>query len=456
MHKKIAENTQETLIELRRLRMQSTIPVMPFITEEPEGTVAQELRVGSIAEPPAASKLEQIAKELDGFSHLLKSERDAWVSQLQINTGIVVDSETMGEDEVESIDMDITLLQTVLQEVDQKLERARNSSKREYNQHVVRRTTHDSGISDMSTSPNSRYNQHFPTSPIIQAPSGVPVVRQTSRLSFDGASPILEDHRASLQRQLSTSPLNSPFLQSSPPTSYAGTAAGTAATTPMFTSPGSNPDTGTRPPSIRLPPAATDWSLFCNDAQVTCEGWQRPWSCKISQRRRTRDCGLSLRAERANGSYLDHEIPAFGVALPHTSHTGANPQAKNVVTFLEANAHKLKKVTRQGESPEREPKYIFGNAADHKAFQELIYGCDLEESWDIVSIGSDREKECVTQTLRLWRDTHTRIPLILFYTNSRRRSAKTYIQEPSMRPLLFGFSSLLLTTDLQKPRSQTK
>lgn len=427
---------------------------MPFITEEPEGPVTQDLRAVGSAEHSSVSKLEQVAKELDGFSHLLKRERDSLYSLHQNsqhqNDGGTVSSEIMKEDEAESVDMDVTLLQTMLQEVEQKLERARNGSKRQYNQHVIRgycrQNTHDSGISDVSASPNSRYISLLSTSPTIHVRSGVPVPQRSSRASLEIANLIPENHQPSLQRQLSTSPTSSPLLGSSPPTTRRGTGTNTAATTPMFNSPVWSSHTGTRPPSISLPSAAADWSLFCSEAQVICEGWSKPWPCNISQRRRMRDGGFSLRAEQADGSCLYHDLPALGIAVPHTSHTGANPQTKNTVIFKEPHGHKLRKVPSHGEGPEREPRYIFENPADHKAFQELIYGCDLEDSWNITSIKSDREKEeSVTQTLRLWRDSHTQIPVILFYTNKRKRSAKTYIQEPSKLPSMCRLSSALLT-----------
>lgn len=422
---------------------------MPFITEESEGAAPQELRAGGSLDHNAALKIEQVAKELDGFSHVLKRERDSWVSQSR-GDAATGDLDIVEGDEVESISMDFKLLQTVLQEVEHKLERARNGSKREYNQHAVRlasrQATYDSGISDMSTSPKSRHSSIFSISPTIQGRPGVPVRQPSLRPKSDSASPSPESRQALLQCQLSSSPKSSPTLAPSPPTSYAVTSTSTAATTPIFTSPTWNTDTGTRPPSIILPPAATDWSLFCNEAQVICEGWQTPWTSRISQRRRVGDCGLSLRAERADGSYLYHDVPAFGIAIPHTKHTGANPRAKYTVSFLEPYGHNLRKVTSYENKEEREPKYIFQTPEDHQAFQELIYGCDLVESWDIISIKSDREKESTTQTLRLWRGTHTRVPLILFYTNTRKRSAKLYIQEPSMLPLLYCLSSGTLTT----------
>jgi hypothetical protein len=411
---------------------------MPFITEEPGWSVAQDLG-DDFAEDTAASKLEQVAKELDGFSQFLKRERDSWLSQHRNKEAAVGLEDTAG-DEAASVDIDVTLLQTVLQEVEHKVERARYGSKREQNQNFVRlasrRDTHDSGISDMSNSTKSTQNSLLPTSPMISANPSVYAYLPSSIGRMEDTSPILESRQAPLLRQISMSPITSPFLGSSSTTTSAGTGTDTAATTPMFTSPTWNPDTGTRPPSLRLPPAAADWSLFCNDAQVICEGWQRPWSCKISQRRRTRDCGLSFRAERADGSCLYHDVPPLGIAVPHTLHTGANPHAKNTVTFIDLQGHKLKKVTVGEEEQEMKPKYIFRGAADHKAFQELIYGCYLEESWDVTSIESNREKESVTQTLRLWRDTHTRIPMILFYTNNRKRSSKAYIQEPSKPHIL--------------------
>jgi len=151
--------------------------------------------------------------------------------------------------------------------------------------------------------------------------------------------------------------------------------------------------------------------------------------------------GLSFRAEKADGSYLCHDLPAAGMAIPHTSHTGADPLATNMVKFKEPQGHRLRKGPDHGEGPEKEPRYFFQDASDHKAFQELIYGCKLEGSWDITSIESDREKESVTQTLRLWKDEHTGMLVILFYTNNRKRSRKTYIQEPSKLPLVHSLSS---------------
>jgi hypothetical protein len=433
VNEKILQNSQETLIELRRLRRQPSIPMMPFITEEPEGSVAQDLRIGASADENTVSQLEQVAKELDGFGDILKKEQASLDSSPQHDVGFI-DSDTREEERAEPIEMDVDLLQTMLQEIKIKSERARYGSKREHNQHVVRRPpredTHDSGISDISSSPYSRYDPLASTSLSSQMPLGVPI-HQPSVTAVTA-----ESYQAPLQRQFSASSIGSPLLGSSPPTTVMASGTNTAATTPMFTSPVWAPPTGTRPASILLPSAATEWAVFCNEAEVICEGWQRPWSCKISQRRRTRDGGLSLRAERGNAC-LYHDLPT--TTMPHTSHTGANSQAKNMVTFKEPPSHKLRKVTGQGESVEsveRDPRYFFHNPADHKAFQELIYRCDLEKSWDIKTVESDRETECYTQTLRLWRETHTRIPVIVFYTNKRTRSAKTYIQEPSEPPFL--------------------
>jgi hypothetical protein len=448
-NKQIMENTQETLKEVKWLR-HSSIPLLPHITEEPEASIKQDLRAGTSTEIDQASTLEQVAKELDGFSLVLKSEQASLVSQHQ-NDAPVVGSEVIQDEEVGPVDMDASLLQTVLQEVERKSKRAWNGSKREYNQHIVRRpirqTTRDSGISDMSTSPNSRCITMSSTSPNLPARSGTTTRRPSQRANtLDREISNSDDSQVPLRRQLSTSPLSSPFLgssppTSSPPTSHVGTETNTAATTPMFISPAWSSITGTRPPSLVLPAPATDWSLFCKHAQVTCEGWQRPWSCKISQRRRTRDGGLSFRAEKADGSYLYHDLPAAGMAIPHTSHTDADPQATNMVKFKETLGHRLRKVTDHGEGPEKEPRYFFQEASDHKAFQEVIYGCKLEHSWDIISIESDREKESVTQTLRLWKDVHTGMLVILFFTNIRKRSRKTYVQEPSKLTLFHCLSS---------------
>ena len=416
---------------------------MPFITEEPEGTVANNFNMDYSAEPTAASKLKQVAEELDGFSHVLKRERDSWCSRLgdshlQNDAGTAC-SDKMEEHKVESLEMDVTPLLKVLQEVEQKLERARNSLKRECNQHIVRQVSrqesHDSGIADISVGPNSRENSPLSASPTIQSRSRVPVHRPSSGASFNTPSPRLEGRPASFQSQIPTSPTSSPNLGSSPPTSWGGSETNTPATTPMFVG-AAHPHTVPRPPSIKLPSATTDWSLFCREVVVTCEGWADPWSCNISQRRRMSNGGLSLRAELADGSCLYHDLPAPGIAVPHTSHTGANPKAKNTVTFKDPHEYQLKKKTRQGQGLEKKPKYIFKNPADHKAFQELIYGFNLEWSWNITTIKSDREKESAAQTLRLWRDAHSHTPVILFYTNTRQRSSKTYIQEPSELPLV--------------------
>jgi hypothetical protein len=398
-------------------------------------------------------------KELDGFSHLLRREQDSLYSRSQADGG-VIGSKTM-DDEAESMDTFVmqlhTMLHTMHQEVEQKLERARNGFKREYNQHVVqeasRRNTYESGISDLSISPNSRYNLLLSTSPTYSARSRSPNRRPASLARTDNPSPTIEIRQGPRRCQRSLSTMSSPFLDSSLPTTCPDTEANTAATTPMTASPNYIPDTCTRPPSIRMPPAAADWSLFCSDAQVICKGWLKAWSCKISQRRRMKDYGLSLRAERADGLYLHHDLPATGITIPHTSHTGANPSAKNVVTFKEPDGHKLRKVTGHEEVSEKGPRYILQNAADHRAFQELIYGCDLEGSWDIMSVKSDREKESVTQTLRLWRDAHTQRLFILFYTNVRARAGKTYIHEPS-KPLLRSLNSTLLTPVVKKPPSK--
>lgn len=442
--------------ELRRLQRVSSIHSMPFITEEPEDTTAQILGAGCCTDGTVLPKLDEVAKELDGFTYVLKHEQASLDSQQQ-NSAIEKDLDIPESDEARSIDLDLTMLQTVLQEVEHLLERARNGSKREYNRRFIQQATrrdthdtHDSGISDMSISPSSRSSVRASPSPTLQPGSVGMVGRSSTMSSIDKFSPILEAGQAPPQHRLSASSMSSPLLGSLSPMIRQATDPSTAVTTPLFASPAWDPDTGTKPPSIRLPAAAIEWSLFCNAAQVTCEGWQRPWSCKISQRRRARDCGLSLRAERADGSYLYHDLPAFEVAVPHTSHSVANPQAKNVVTFKEPPNHRLIKVTHHTESAERQPRYIFQNPTDHKAFQELVYGCDLEDSWDITSVESNREKECVNQTLRLWRDGYTRVPLILFYTNSRRRSPKIYIQEPSSLPYLYFLCSLL-TCGSQKP-----
>lgn len=445
MNEMIRTNTQETLHEMRLLRKQQ---VMPLIAEDPERISAQSFSDDGCADGNAASKLEQLAKELDGFSRVLKGEQATWCSQ-RLDDEATVGSD-IAKDEADSIEMDIKVLETVLQEVEYKLERARNGSKLENNQQVVRsvtrRETHDSAVSDMSDSPRSRCESLSPASPTLQARPEVASHRLPPRTtSWDNTSLSLLGGQAPPRRPLSSSPMSSPLPGSSPLMTYIGTGTNTAATTPMFPSPGLDPDPGTRPPSISLPPAIADWSLFCNEAQIICQGWQRPWTCKIRQRRRTTDYGLSLRAERDDGSYLEHELPGSGITVPHTSHTGANPQAMNTVTFKESHNYQLKRVTLHGKRLEREPKYVFQDPADHKAFQELIFGRKLEDSWDITAIESDREKESATQTLRLWRDTHTGIPMILFYANSRKRSPKAYVQEWSRLPLICALACAMLT-----------
>jgi hypothetical protein len=458
---------------------------MPLITEEPDRAVAQELGTGGPAANAAASKLEQVAKELDGFIQDLKRERDSWYSQhqgfqiqnpqhqatqhprSQSQTGAgTVRIETQQEDEAKSINMDVTLLQTMLQEVENKLKLAQNDSPGEFNdpaaKPVSRRDTHDSGISDIGTSLNSRQNSLLSASPTIQARPVIPTRRVSPEPSRGISGANFEGDQGSPSNDFSPNFMGSPFLGSSPATIRTDTGATTAATTPMFSSPAWEQETTKRPPSITLPSLAIDWGLFCNEAQVTCDGWQKAWSCSISQRRRMRDGGLSLRAENSEGCFLYHDLPALGMAIPHTSHTGANPQAKNRVTFKEPYGHKLRQVTGQGESRERDPKYIFQNPELHKEFQELIYGYDLEDSWNIESVKSDREKESVTQTLRLWRDKRTRIPVIMFYTNKRKRSAATYIQEPSKSTPLrrLNFALLILcpleTSFADKPKADKK
>jgi hypothetical protein len=458
---------------------------MPLITEQPDRAIAQEPGTGGPAPNAAASKLEQVAKELDCFIQDLKRERDSWYSQHQSSqiqnpqhqvtqhpcsqsqTGAgTVRIETQQEDEAKSINMDVTLLQTMLQEVENKLKLAQNDPPGEYNdpaaKRVSRRDTHDSGISDIGTSLNSRQNSLLSVSPKLQSHPGI-LTRRVSPGSSPGISGAnFEGDRGSPSNEFSPSSMGSPFLGSSPATIRTDTGATTAATTPMFSSPTWEQETTRRPPSITLPSSAIDWGLFCNEAQVTCDGWQNPWSCSISQRRRMGDGGLSLRAEKSEGCFLYHDLPAPGIAIPHTSHTGADPQAKNRVTFKDPHGHRLRQVTGQGESREKGPKYIFQDPEVHKAFQELVYGYDLEDSWNIESIKSDREKESVTQTLRLWRDKRTRIPVIMFYTNKRKRSAATYIQEPSksiaLRRLYFALLILcpLETSFADKPKADKK
>jgi hypothetical protein len=296
--------------------------------------------------------------------------------------------------------------------------------------------------------------ERLPTSPSFEARSAVSARRSSLRDTLEDTNLSLESRQDLLQRRLSTSSTSSPRLGSSSPMTRLNTRTSTAVTTPMLPSAERNQDAGTRPPSIRLPSAVAEWSLFCEDAQVLCAGWRNPWSCRISERRRTADGGLSLLAERADGSRLYHDLPALGVAIPHTSHTGAYPQMKNAVTFTDHRGHKLRKLIGHGESHEREPKYIFQNSADHKAFQKLVYGCELDWTWDVMTIKSDREMESVTQTLRLWTDPHSRIPVIMFYTNNRKRSAKTYIHEPSQQHLRVCISPVSLTSGVQGPPSQ--
>lgn len=448
VNEEIVENTREALTELRQLRRQSSIPAMPFITEEPETYLEEAPIAGSSAVDMSASKLEQVAKELDGFSHLLKRERDMWRSEYE-QDATRVGSRIMDDDEVECNDKDVDQLQTVLQEIDHKLERVRNGSTRQRNQHVIRRysrtDSYDSAISGMSTSPIPRYKQHRLPSPTFPRRSETPILQTSLRASVEKSSPTLDSHYDLLAAQISMSPVSSPrLLASSPPTTREHTAATTAVTTPLFDSSSWAAETSTRAPSMLLPSPAVDWSLFCNEVQVKCEGWRKPWVCKLSQRRRMHDCGLSLRAERADGSRFCHDLPASGVAIPHTFHTGANPQYKNAVMFKDIHGHKLR-ITGQGEYLEKEPKYIFQNPADHKAFQELVFGCELQGSWNVKMIKSEREKESVTQSLRLWRDTHTGTPIILFYTNTRQKSAKTYIQAPSKFTLSNSSGSAWLT-----------
>lgn len=419
------ENTQETLNELRRLRIKSSMSLMPNIAEDPEIPIAQHLRSNSSSEMTTASKLDPVANELNDFSRVLKQERDLFCRHLS-EAGIM-DSAAFEEGEEDPMEMNVKLLQAILQDVEQQLERARNSSKREYNQQVVRQPHKQATIDSGITSP-------FLTSPTIYAHSNDQLPRPFHRTLSDES--FLASGEGLRPFQSWPSPATSPLLASSPPTtSVMGIGTSTGVTTPMLTSPHWNPQTGTRPPSLRLPDAASDWSTFCEEVEISCAGWQKAWKCKLSYYQRSGDGGLSLRAERSDGCCLSHDIPALGMTVPHTSHTGANPQARNMVKFLDSHDHLVKKVTRHEENRERDPKYIFRNPTDHKAFQKLIYGFELECSWDINSIESDREKESVTQTLRLWRDTHTQMLLILFYTNNRKRSTKVYIQEPSKQRL---------------------
>lgn len=180
-----------------------------------------------------------------------------------------------------------------------------------------------------------------------------------------------------------------------------------------------------------MPPAATDWSLFCNGAQVICEVWHRTWTCRFYQRRKIRDCRLrTVPSSRAEGSYLGHDLPALSIIILHTLHARVNPQLKYTVTFKKSCCHKLRREgVNHGKRVEEGPKYVFQDPADHKAFQELICGCDLECSWDTMSIASGREKGECHPTLRLWRDEHTEVPMILSYANNRRKSPKAYIQK---------------------------
>lgn len=417
---------------------------MPFITEEQEGPVANNLNPNSSAESTGASKLEQVAKELDGFSHVLKYEKySRWSrigdSRLQ-NNADTANSDKLEEHGAGSIELDLTSLLEVLRDVEQKLELAQNSLKREYNKQVVRQKfwhgTHGPGISDIFISPGSKGNTLLSTSPTIPSGSGVPVRRLSSEASLNIPTPRLESWRCVLPHQPSTSPTSPLFLGSSPPTSRWGTEMNTAETTPIsaVTAQHQIP----KPPNFSLRFATKDWYSFCTDVVVIWKGWPDHRLCNISQRRRMRDGGLSLKAELADGSCLYHDLPALGTVVPHTSHTGVYSGARNAVTFKEPYGHQLRKVARQEESydSDKSPKYIFRNAADHKAFQELIYGCELQWSWNITMIRSDREKESTGQTLRLWRDAHGRTPVILFYTNMRQRSSKIYIQEPSKLPLV--------------------
>jgi hypothetical protein len=121
VNEKIIDNTQETLKEVRHLRRQPSTRVVPFVNEGPEGPVPQDLRAGGLADNMAVSKLEQVVKELDGFSHVLKSEQDSWYSQHQ-NDAETVALGITEDDEAELTGVDVKQLQKVLQEVEEKLE----------------------------------------------------------------------------------------------------------------------------------------------------------------------------------------------------------------------------------------------------------------------------------------------------------------------------------------------
>src|SRR6266496_4834707 len=86
--------------------------------------------------------------------------------------------------------------------------------------------------------------------------------------------------------------------------------------------------------------------------------------------------------------------------------------------------------------------------SDYKAFQELLYNCELLCSWDITRVRSDREPtdECRAQSLRLWRDRHQNTIILLFYTSTRTWAQKTYIEEPSKQhfPRFHGLCHHLL------------
>lgn len=454
VNQRITEGVQEILHEVR-LRRQISVPVLPALTEETEVAMdEQQLAVGTPSislqhEEATPAQIEEATEDLDGFRKMLRNERDH-INVEHEDSPAVAGLGIMDFDATDAA-VDLPQIQATLQQIESQLERARSGRRPTHSQRMVpvrpkrneTNYTFDSayGGSIMSTSPESREGP-FSTSPKMlssTSPPGPssPMQQQRSYADSGNISPMSPTTMAgpsTMSRNGSYTNLGSPSSPRAefPGGSLSGSAPTTAQTTPAWSTPSWSIAEGQPMPNYSLPPPATStWTIFSDEAKLSFDGWTRPWACEISYHRRDHDAGLSLQVRKRDGSnIMYHDFPPLKTTVPHTSHTGAHPDRKNTVLFKDHHGHRIGTKGRLEEKLKGMPKYTFDEAPQHKEFQELIYGCELLDSWDTKSISSDRGKESQTQTLRVWLDKYTHVPFLLCYLNVPRRGHPRYIQEP--------------------------
>ena len=278
MNQEIRNQNQEILKKLNLNVPPSRLPT-PFVCDEPPGFPSREDRDSSptqnmlsVFRDTTPPEFNQLYQELDGFSNILKREKNAVTLQLSSSES----TSNQGSSSISSNpdDVDVTQLQKVQQEIDSVLERVRNQQKRIVNKSIQRNDTYDSGISGMSYAMTSGSPAHSTFSDNWNSHHSSPQWPSSPKNFGISTSPLLRRQPARPEltnRPPSTSTIArdmSPTLGSSPSFSNAETAQTTPALSPFLVGPRKNSQAGSAFPELQLPPAAQDWMLVCEDAEV--------------------------------------------------------------------------------------------------------------------------------------------------------------------------------------------